>query len=174
MSTVSDQNGTISFRCIDFNVSSFKQEEFIITIYGIDENRKTYCVKIDDFKPFFYIKVGHNWSDTDVSEYFDHIRETYKSDYSLLKTLKNDLEEVKLVRHKTLYNFDANKKHNFIKVTCKNMSLFYKFKSLFDKEKQRLNKGVEFNGTATIRNHDSTNVALFHIQDVSPSVGLKL
>lgn len=172
MSALSDKNDTISFRCIDFNVSSFKQEEFIITIYGIDENRKTYCVKIDDFKPFFYIKVGHNWSDTDVSEYFDHIRETYNSDYSLMKTLKNDLEEAKLVRHKTLYNFDANKKHNFIKVTCKNMSLFYKFKSLFyDKEKQRLNKGIEFNGTFTQLYEIMIPPMLrfFHIQDISPS-----
>lgn len=172
MSSLSDKNDTISFRCIDFNVSSFKQEEFIITIYGIDENRNTYCVKIDDFKPFFYIKVGHNWSDTDVSEYFDHIRETYNSDYSLIKTLKNDLEEAKLVRHKTLYNFDANKKHNFIKVTCKNMSLFYKFKSLFyDKEKQRLNKGIEFNGTFTQLYEIMIPPMLrfFHIQDISPS-----
>ena len=40
------------------------------------KTEKTYCVKIDDFKPFFYIKVGHNWSDTAVyHEYFDHIRE---------------------------------------------------------------------------------------------------
>ena len=172
MTTNNEQTDTISFRCIDFNVSSFKQEDFIITIYGIDENRKTYCVKIDDFKPFFYIKVGHNWTDTDVSEYFDFIRETYKSDYSLLKMLKNDLEEVQLVKHKTLYNFDANKKHNFIKITCKNMSLFYKFKSLFyDKEKQRLNKGVEFNGTFTqiYEVMIPPMLRFFHIQDISPS-----
>ena len=163
---------TISFRCVDFTVSSYKQDEFIITIYGIDENRKTYCAKIDDFKPFFYIKVGHNWTDCDVTDYFEHIRETYKSDYSLLKTLKNDLEEAKLVRHKTLYNFDANKKHNFIKVTCKNMSLFYKLKSLFyDKEKQRLNKGVEFKGTFTQLYEIMIPPMLrfFHIQDISPS-----
>jgi DNA polymerase elongation subunit (family B) len=172
MSGPSNKQETISFRCVDFTVSSYKQEEFIITIYGIDENRRTYCAKIDNFKPFFYIKVGNNWSDSDVSEYFDHIRETYKSDYSLLKTLKNDLEEVKLVRHKTLYNFDANKKHNFIKVTCKNMSLFYKFKSLFyDKEKQRLNKGLEFNGTYTQLYEIMIPPMLrfFHIQDISPS-----
>jgi len=163
---------TISFRCVDFTVSSYKQDEFIITIYGIDENRKTYCAKIDDFKPFFYIKVGHNWTDCDVTDYFEHIRETYKSDYSLLKTLKNGLEDAKLVRHKTLYNFDANKKHNFIKVTCKNMSLFYKFKSLFyDKEKQRLNKGVEFKGTFTQLYEIMIPPMLrfFHIQDISPS-----
>ena len=163
---------TLSFRCIDFNVSSFKQEDFIITIYGIDENRNTYCVKIDDFKPFFYIKVGHNWNDSDISDYFEHIRQTNKSDYSLLKMLETDIEEARIVRHKTLYNFDANKKHNFIKVTCKNMSLFYKFKSLFyDKEKQRLNKGVEYNGTFTQLYEIMIPPMLrfFHIQEISPS-----
>tara|TARA_Y100000389_G_scaffold67400_1_gene63688 strand:+ start:361 stop:4125 length:3765 start_codon:yes stop_codon:yes gene_type:complete len=167
----------ISFRCIDFNVSSFKKEEFIITIYGIDENRKTYCVRIDDFKPFFYIKVGNSWTDADVSEYFDHIRETYASDYSLLKTLENDIEELKLVKHKTLYNFDANRNHRFIKVTCKNMSLFYKFKGLFyDKEKQKLNKGIEFNGTFTQLYEIMIPPMLrfFHIQDISPSGWIEL
>ena len=172
MSTTKQQNDKISFRCVDFNVSSFKEEEFIITIYGIDENRKTYCVKIEDFKPFFYIKVGHNWSDADVSQYFDHIRETNKSDYSLLKMLETDIEEAKIVRHKTLYNFDANKKHNFIRVTCKNMSLVYKFKSLFyDKEKQRLNKGVEYKKTFTqiYEIMIPPMLRFFHIQDISPS-----
>ena len=167
----------ISFRCIDFNVSSFKKEEFIITIYGIDENRNTYCVRIDDFKPFFYIKVGNSWTDADVSEYFDHIRETYASDYSLLKTLENDIEELKLVKHKTLYNFDANRNHRFIKVTCKNMSLFYKFKGLFyDKEKQKLNKGIEFNGTFTQLYEIMIPPMLrfFHIQDISPSGWIEL
>ena len=172
MSSINLQNDTISLRCIDFSISSFKQEEFIITIYGIDENRKTYCVRIDDFKPFFYIKVSHSWTDTDVAEYFDHIREAYKSDYSLLKSLENDLENVELVKHKTLYNFDANKNHKFIKVTCKNMSLFYKFKSLFyNKETQKLNKGVEFNGTFTQLYEIMIPPMLrfFHIQDISPS-----
>ena len=172
MASTTQQNEPISFRCIDFNVSSFKQEEFIITIYGIDENRTTYCIRVDNFKPFFYIKVGHNWTETDVTEYFEHIKVTYKSDYSFIKTLESDLEEMKLVKHKTLYNFDANKKHKFIKITCKNMSLFYKFKALFyDKEKQKLNKGLEFNGTFTQLYEIMIPPMLrfFHIQDISPS-----
>ena len=174
---MSTQQETISFRCVDFTVSSFKEDDFIITIYGIDENRKTYCVKVNDFKPFFYIKVGHDWNDCDVSEYFNHIRKTYKDNYSLIQCLNNDIEEVKLVKHKTLYNFDANKKHKFIKITCKNMSLVYKFKSLFyDKEEQRLNKGVEFRGTYTQLYEIMIPPMLrfFHIQDISPSGWIEL
>ena len=47
----------IEFRCIDFNASDYKDDNFVIKMYGIDEKRKTYFVKIDDFKPFLYIKV---------------------------------------------------------------------------------------------------------------------
>lgn len=165
-------NKPVSFRCVDFTVSSFKDNDFIITIYGIDEQRKTYCVKVSDFKPFFYIKVGHSWNDCDVTDYFDHIRKINRDNYSLLKCLENDLVEVKLVKQKTLYNFDANKNHNFILVTCANMSLVYKFKSLFyDKEKQKLNKGVEFKGTYTQLYEVMIPPMLrfFHIQDISPS-----
>ena len=168
---------TVSFRCVDFTVSSFKQDDFVITIYGIDENRTKYCVKVDDFKPFFYIKVGHNWKDTDVTDYFEHIRETYKDNYALVKCLDDCMEDVKLVKHHTLYNFDANKKHNFIRVTCKNMSLFYKFKALFyNKETQKLNRGVEYNGTFTQLYEIMIPPMLrfFHIQDISPSGWVEL
>lgn len=174
---MSSSQETVSFRCVDFTVSRFNEEEFVITIYGIDENRKTYCAKVNDFKPFFYIKVGHSWNDCDVTEYFDHIREKYEDNYSLIKCLDNDIEDVKLVKHKTLYNFDANKKHNFVKVTCTNMSLVYKFKSLFyDKEKQKLNRGIEFKGTYTQLYEIMIPPMLrfFHIQDISPSGWIEL
>ena len=46
---MSSKQETVSFRCVDFTVSTFKEDDFIITIYGIDENRKTYCVKVNDF-----------------------------------------------------------------------------------------------------------------------------
>ena len=47
----------VSFKCVDFVVSDFRDDSFDITMYGIDENRKSYCAKIEDFKPFLYIKV---------------------------------------------------------------------------------------------------------------------
>tara|TARA_Y100000389_G_C17471366_1_gene531537 strand:- start:16532 stop:20272 length:3741 start_codon:yes stop_codon:yes gene_type:complete len=163
---------SICFRCLDFTVSDFKSNEFIIKIYGIDEQRKKYCIIVDDFKPFFYIKVGHNWNEDDVKNYIDFIIQSNNDNYSFVECLKNDIEDVKLVKHKTLYNFDANKKHNFICITCKNMSLMYKFKSLFyNKETQKLNKGIEFNETMTqiYEVMIPPMLRFFHIQNISPS-----
>ena len=73
-------------RCVDFNVSDFRDDKFSIKIYGIDEERNTYFVRIDDFKPFIYIKVGSKWNKNNVSEFIEHLKDY--DDYSLKKTLE--------------------------------------------------------------------------------------
>ena len=85
-------------RCVDFNVSDFRDDDFKINIYGIDEKRKTYNVKINNFKPFIYIKVGSKWGENDVEEFMEHLKDM--GDYSLKKTLDEYVEEYKLVKHK--------------------------------------------------------------------------
>ena len=76
----------MSFRCVDFQVSTFKDQEFSIRIYGIDEQRNTYCVNVDDFKPFFYIKVGYNWTDETVKDFIAELKEISKgTNFALYK-----------------------------------------------------------------------------------------
>ena len=165
----------ISFRCIDFQCSTFKdQDNFFIRMYGIDENRNTYCVNIDDFKPFFYIKVGEDWDETDVSQFINHLKEkNRKSNFALYKTLCDDIESTELVEQKTLYQFDNHKKHKFILFKCHNMNPFYKIKPLYyDREKQRLLKGgYEYNDTKTelYETMIPPMLRFFHIQNISPS-----
>ena len=70
------------FRCVDFQASDFRHDNFKISMYGIDEERNTYCVRIDDFKPFMYIKVGNSWTEKTVEEFIEFLKNiTYKSDY---------------------------------------------------------------------------------------------
>jgi len=161
-----------SCRCIDINASDYRDDSFKIQIYGIDENRKTYSIRIDDFKPFFYIKVGNDWSDTDMKEFIEFIKVSNKEDYGLKKMFNEEIYEMKLVKHKTLYNFDANKLYKFIYISCHSLSLFYKIKKLYyDSEKQRLTEGVEFNGSVTKLYEIMIPPMLrfFHIQNISPS-----
>ena len=65
---------SMSFRCVDFQTSDIKDEDFSIKMYGIDEKRNTYCVEVDDFKPFFYIKVGPHWNNSDIDNFMDHLK----------------------------------------------------------------------------------------------------
>ena len=36
--------------------------QFVIQMFGLDETGKTCSILIDDFTPFFYVKVGDSWS----------------------------------------------------------------------------------------------------------------
>ena len=157
-------------RCVDFNVSDFRDDKFSIKIYGIDEKRNTYNVRIDDFKPFLYIKVGSKWNNTNVEEFIEFLKDY--DDYSLKKTLEDNIVEYKLVEHKTLYDFDANKYYKFIYISCDNLKPIYKLKSLYyDKETQKLNNGVLFNDTYTkiYETMIPPLLRFFHIQNISPS-----
>ena len=165
---------TLSFRCIDYQVSSYQDNNFTIRIYGIDENRNTYCVNIDDFKPFFYIKVGNDWTEDTADMFIEFLKKSSKdSNFALYNSLCNDIHGIKLIKRKTLYNFDANKLHTFIQISCHNVNLIYKIKGLYyDKEKQRLLKcGVEFNNTKTelYETMIPPMLRFFHIQQISPS-----
>jgi DNA polymerase elongation subunit (family B) len=161
----------IVFRCIDFVTSDFHDDQFKMMIYGIDEKRRTYNVHINDFKPFLYIKVGSNWRQPDVEDFMEHLK-NYNNDFSIKKVMQDDVYEYKLVKQKTLYDFDASKYYKFIYISCHNMKPIYKLKSLYyDRETQKLNKGVEFNGTYTqiYETMIPPLLRFFHIQNISPS-----
>ncbi len=162
----------VQFRCIDFKVSDYKDDRFRIQIFGIDQNRKTYSLRIDDFKPYFYIKVGDHWTNQTMYDFIDYIKETKKDDYGLIKNLNENINEIKLVKHKTLYHFDNHKLHTFIYISCHNLSLFYKIKSLYyDKEHQKINKGFEYAGynTKLYEVMIPPMLRFFHLQNISPS-----
>ena len=171
MSKSTKKQSKISFRCIDFKTSTFKDNDFFIRI---DENRNTYCVNVLDFKPFFYIKVGKDWDESTVQSFIKHLKDTNKkTNYALYKCLVDDVEEVELIQRKTLYSFDAHLEHQFILFKCRNMNPLYKIKPLYyDREKQRLIRG------GYVYNNDKTELyetmippmlRFFHIQNMSPS-----
>ena len=55
-----------SFRLFDFHVDNKKDEvtgkmRFYIQMFGINEEGESCSITIDDYKPFFYIKVPDDW-----------------------------------------------------------------------------------------------------------------
>ena len=62
---------TLKFQITDFfipesdkNKKDFDDYDFYsIYIYGTDDDNITYCLKVINFKPFFYIKPPDSWND---------------------------------------------------------------------------------------------------------------
>ena len=42
------------------------KREFVVKMYGIDTEGKTYCIFVEGFMPFFYVKVPKQWNKRNI------------------------------------------------------------------------------------------------------------
>jgi DNA polymerase elongation subunit (family B) len=146
--------------------------QFIIQMYSINEQGETCILIVDDFAPFFYIKVGDNWDQLQVNQLLDHLKEKVGKFYS-----ESILSATLIDRHK-LYGFSAGKKHKFAQIVFKNAAVMNKTKNLWyeyvqgrDGSNERKMKPLTFQYTNLVLYESSIPPLLryFHIQNISPS-----
>jgi DNA polymerase elongation subunit (family B) len=183
------------FKLFEFNVYNNKgvdkdsDEEFIckenkdkstfaIQMFGINEEGQRASIIVEEYQPFFYLKVNNNWGQTKKAAFYNHLKSKVGKFY------EDSIIEFKLIERKKLYGFDAGKKHRFIEVKFTNINIFNKVKNFWyqdsvneDGEKQRI---LIKNGYKFKHNNEELNIELyeanippllrfFHIREVSPS-----
>ena len=140
---------------------------FSIKLFGIDKKGDTYCIWINDFKPFFYIKLP---STTKWKQ-----QQTIKNFVDFLELKAGDSVSYNVVQKKKLYGFDGNKLYPFMKVKCCSMMSFYKIRKLwydvYNKEKKLKKLGFKFDGSyLTLYESDIPPLLkFFHVTNISPS-----
>ena len=100
-------------------------KSFVVQMYGIDARGKTACIFVKGFDPFFYVKVGYDWTKADAAEFAELIKKGMGSYY------EDSLVKVRLVERHKLYGFDNNKLHTFIQLKFKNTAAMNKAKNLW-------------------------------------------
>ena len=181
------------FKLIDFNVynknitkskyynidgNNTDSKNFIIQMFGIDKNGKTASIIVDDFKPFFYIKVDDTWQHSTKTCFINELREKISPFY------ENSTIDNTFVEQKTLYGFDADKLHKFIKLQFNNTEVLNQVKNLWyniKKSKTEYIKtlkpeGYIFENTNTYLYEANFPplLRLFHIKEISPSGWIRL
>ena len=179
-----------SFKLLDFNIydeveehdsssgsdggsEGYKQKkdekQFKIQMFGINEKGETFCVFINDYEPFFYIKVGNDWGGDRKVEFLNHIKA------KIGKYFENSITDCKIIERNKLYGFDGGKKHKFVLLKFKNTSVMNKVKNLYyvnGKNGRRLNdNGYVFQDTHTYLYEANIPPLLryFHVKEISPS-----
>ena len=146
--------------------------EFIIQMFGLNEIGKSCSIIVDGFNPFFYVKVGDDWSISTKNAFLNHILSDLNDYY------KNSITECKIIKRKKLYGFDGGKEHKFVVFKFKNNIVFNKVKNLwYDPNTRKLKEnGYEFNKTKTYIYESNIPPLLrfFHIKDISPSGWISL
>ena len=144
--------------------------KFIIQMFGLNENGETCCLYINDYKPFFYIKVGDSWNNDDAQNLLAYL----KSQPSL-KYVKTAIESVKLVEHNKLYGFSGGKKSKFVLISFTNLQAMNRVKSLwyqydnYSKQKKRVNLKYMGLHLELYESNIPPLLRYFHINNISPS-----
>lgn len=154
---------------------------FAIQMFGIDELGHKYSIVVDDYKPFFYIKVPETWGQTKKSQFINHVKRCIGSYYA------GSISSSKLIKRKKLYGFDAGKGYRFIMIEFNNTQVFNRVKKLWYKESPSKNgdgrkeqtlitSGYKYigedNEACYLQIYESNIPPLLrflHVQDISPT-----
>ena len=89
-------------------ISGKDNKTFVVQMFGIDKEGKTAAIYVTGFNPFFYIKVGNDWKNSDMIELVTHIKQNMGSYF------EESLIKAKLILKHKLYGFDNKKLHKFV------------------------------------------------------------
>ena len=175
-----------SFRLLDFHTYDNKDDEdsasdssggaktaksplFYIQIFGLNEKGETASITLTDYQPFFYVKVGEQWSHITAQSLLADIKS------KIGKNMMSSVLSAEIVDHNKLYGFAAGKKSRFVKLTFTNVAAFNRTKNLWyqydPKTNRRTSKPYIFN-KLQLELYESNIPPLlrfFHIQQISPS-----
>ena len=178
-----------NFRVLDFNVynentnkdgssdeeaTSEPNSQFIIQMFGLNEQGKTCSIFVEKFKPFFYLLVDETWDLQKKMRFWAHIKT------KVGKKSENNITNCIIVKRKKLYGFDEGKEYKFVKFEFADINTFNKTKNLWYSSYQ--------NGHTLLKNgyvFENTNINLyeanippllrfFHIKEMSPSGWISL
>jgi len=123
--------------------SSTDNRVFEMQMFGINEFGETFCVFVENFKPFFFVKVGDSWGEHQKREFIKEIKDRLGAYYA------NSIHECKLVKRKKLYGFDDEKLHNFIYISFENTIALNKAKYLWFSDGHLKRDGFVFKNVKT-------------------------
>lgn len=144
--------------------------EFMVQMFGVNEQGQTCSIIVHDFKPFFFLRVSDQWDQPTVNAF---MRQMYAD--SGAKWLEKQVESATLVQYHKLYGFSAGRKDKFIQVVFKNLNAFNKMRGLWYAKDRAGNRRL-----ISIPAFYNTNVEIyesnippllrfFHLKNVSPS-----
>jgi len=151
---------------------------FVIQMFGINEDGKKASIIVQEYQPFFYVKVSNKWGQNMKNEFLAHLKTKVGKYY------ENSITECKLIEKKKLYEFDAGKLHRFIMLKFANVPAYNKVKNLWYrdtttedeagaivKERKLLKNGYQFKDYF-IELYEANIPPLlrfFHLKEISPS-----
>lgn len=133
-------------------------DEYKIFMYGVTKEGYTVCAQVNNFHPYFFLKIPASWNDLNDRQLKERAKElqnilkyeqTTKRKYDKSKRvweeytaniipykLREHLEYVKIVKRKDFWYFTNGQDFPFIKIRVKSLALFNILKRHFNEQTQ--------------------------------------
>jgi len=149
--------------------SSSTKRQFMVQMFGVNEQGQTCSMIVHDYKPFFFLHVGDKWDQSIVNAF---MRQLYAK--SGVKWLESQVDSAHLVDYHKLYGFSAGKKDRFIRITFHNQAAFNRMKNMWYSKNAAGNRQlttISFNNTevSIYESNIPPLLRYFHIKNISPS-----
>jgi len=147
------------------------ESQLMIQMFGINERGETCSLFVNDYRPFFFIKIGENWTQITVNTFLQDLKN------KLPKYYHTSILSAKIVEYNKLYGFSGGKMDKFMEITFLNMNVFNRVKNFWfsydnsNAERERRMRPYIFKGTS-LELYESNIPPLlryFHLNNISPS-----
>ena len=140
-----------------------------VKIYGRKENGKSVTVEVNNFRPYFFVKIPDKWKLQNVILLVNHFKT------KINKSAVNGLEDFKIIEKKDSYGFNADKIFKFLKLTFKDTVSYKAFENYI--EYNKINNRSLFNNPVKLKLYESNLEPLlkfFHVKDLQPCNWIKI
>lgn len=154
-----------SFRLLAFNTYDENREDFMVQMFGLNEQGETASIYVSGYAPFFYVKVSDTWTQSTKTSFVTHLKKMVGEYHA------EHIKGATLVQRKKLYGFDGGREHTFVQIKFNTESTMNKVKQLWYLKGKLHPLGFEFAGeyTELYEAQIPPLLRMFHIQEVSPS-----
>uniref|UniRef100_A0A6C0J9A7 DNA polymerase n=1 Tax=viral metagenome TaxID=1070528 RepID=A0A6C0J9A7_9ZZZZ len=137
--------------------------KYIIQIFGVDEDNESVSIKVNGFKPRFFVNIPKHWEQHHIDIFISHIKGKVKKRY------KDSIHDCKvLMRHK-FRGFTNYEEFKFLKLTFHNTYAMNQYVYIL-KKKQLI---IALNKTKQKYDLYESNIDAFirfiHIQNINPA-----
>lgn len=163
---------------LTYGKHKYTPKAFNVQMFGIDEKGKKYSITAINYCPYFYVKVGDHWNNTEKYAFLKHIINTL--DKAGQKYKANEIKDISIVKCHKLYGFDNEKLHKFIVIRFTTMSCYYAVKKFWynttNGEMKIISGGITYGKERLplYEGHIPPLIRMFHIKDISPSGWIRI
>ena len=113
---------------IDIDEETEYQGKYVIQIFGIDTNNQSISVKVNEFKPRFYVHIPNNWADYKIDILINLVKEKVKTPF------QDCIHNYKIVKRKKFRGFTNNEKLKFIRFNFSSKRAMNEYARVFQKK----------------------------------------